>query len=438
MSSVTIGIIGLAAFLVLLFTGLPVGYSMLFVGVLGSMFLVRNPLAAFSLLSDAWWTNFTSYTSAVAPMFFLMGELASHSGLGKDLFDATQKLVGHRKGGLASAVQVVCALFGAICGSAAATASMMSTIAYPQMKRYNYKDDLSTACIASGASLSIMIPPSMPLIAYGIATEESIGQLFMAGILVGVILMVLFIITIKIWVAIDKDVAPVAEKASFEEKWQAVRRGGFIELVLVFAIAMGGLFAGWFSPTEAGAVGAFGMALICILFKRWSFKMFKNAAAGTIVACGMVYTLLAGSTAYGKFFALSRIPTELGLWVAGLNASPVVIILAITLIYLILGCVVDALPLMLLTTPIFYPIVTKQLGFSGLWFGAFVIVVMSMGAVTPPVGMSCYIVSGVCKEVPLQKIFKGSAPFVVAFLVMCVLLAIFPQIATWLPSVVYK
>ena len=433
MNSITIGIIGLIAFLVLLFLGMRVGFAMLAVGVFGSMFLVRNPMSALSILSDSWLSNFSSYTSAVAPMFMLMGELASESELGNDLFAAAQTLTRHRRGGLASAVQVVCALFGAICGAAAATASMMGRVAYPQMKKYGYRDDLSTASIACGASLSIMIPPSMPLIAYGIATEESIGQLFMAGILVGVVLMLLFILTIRIWATLDKTIAPAEDKATFEERWQAIRHGGLIELLLVFALSMGGLFAGWFTPTEAGAVGVGGMALVCVIFKRWSFKAYRQAAINTCVMTGMIYVLLAGSTAYGKFFALSRIPTKLGLWVAGLNVSPFVIIMAITLLYPILGCFIDALPLMLLTIPIFYPIVT-DLGYSGLWFGAFIIVVISMGSATPPVGMSCYIVSGVCKEVPLQTIFKGVWPFIIAFLVMCVLLAVFPQIATWLPS----
>jgi len=435
MTTVLIGIIGLIGFLFLLFLGMPVAISMLTVGVFGSMFLVRTPKAAFSILSDSFLTNFTSYTSAVAPMFMLMGDLAGESGLGSDLFSAAQKLIGHKRGGLASAVQAVCALFGAICGAAAATAAMMGRVAYPEMKKHGYRDDLSTACIASGSSLSILIPPSLPLITYGIATEESIGQLFMAGIIVGVVLMLLFILTISIWAHFDKSIADVTEKATFQEKWQAVRKGGFIELVLVFLLAMGGLFAGWFTPTEAGAVGIGGMLLVCILFKRFSLKVLIKALENTVVMTGMIYLLLAGSTAYGRFFTLSRIPQTLGAWVAGLDVSPFFVIVCITILYLILGCVIDALPLMLLTTPIFYPIVT-DLGYSGLWFGAFIVVVISMGSVTPPVGMSCYIVSGVCKDVPLQTIFKGAWPFVAAFVVMCILLALFPQIATWLPSVV--
>ena len=434
-TNILIGVIGLVAFLILLFCGLPVSFSMMAVGVFGSMFLLRTPSSAFSILSDSFLATFTGYTTAVAPMFMLMGDLAGESGLGSDLFGAAQKLVGHKRGGLASAVQFVCALFGAICGSAGATAAMMGRVAYPEMKKYGYKSELSTACIASGASLSILIPPSLPLITYGIVTEESIGQLFVAGILVGIVLMVLFIIAIRIWASIDKSIAPVAEKAAFTEKIKAIRRGGFIELLLVFGIAMGGLFAGWFTPTEAGAVGIAGMSIVCIVFNRFSFRVLKRAITNTMVMSAMIYLLLAGSTAYGRFFTLSRIPMALGSWVTELALPPVLIVACITIMYLILGCVIDAMPLMLLTIPMFYPIVTG-LGYSGLWFGVFLVVVVSMGAVTPPVGMSCYIVSGVVKDVPLQKIFKGSWPFVIAFLVMCLLLAIIPEIATRLPSLI--
>jgi tripartite ATP-independent transporter DctM subunit len=265
--NMTIGIIVIIVFLILIFKGVPVTISMLACGVVGSMFLLRTPSSAFFLMSDSVFTTFTSYTLTVAPMFILMGELATETKIGGDLFDCFQKLTGHRKGGLASACQVVCAIFGAICGSAAATGAMMSRIAYPQMKRYKYNDGLSTGCIASGASLAMLIPPSLALITYGIVAEQSIGKLLIGGITVGIVLMFIFIITIKIWCLTKPDLAPEAEvNATLKEKIQAIRKGGFVEIVLVFALAMGGMFLGWFTPTEAGAVGFTGMLIVAVVF----------------------------------------------------------------------------------------------------------------------------------------------------------------------------
>jgi tripartite ATP-independent transporter DctM subunit len=229
-----IGLIVLAVFLVLLLIGLPVSVTMMVCGVFGSMFLLRTPTSAFTFLTTAVVSTFTSYSTCVAPMFILMGELASETGLGSNMFDALQKIMGRRKGGLASAVQVVCAIFGAICGSASATSAMMCRVAYPQMKKYNYSDGLSTGCIASGASLATLIPPSVLLITYGIAVEESIGKLFIGGILTGIVLMILFIITIQIWCVIQPDIAPAGEKSTLKEKFRAVREGSFIEIGLVF------------------------------------------------------------------------------------------------------------------------------------------------------------------------------------------------------------
>lgn len=437
-TSVIIGLIGMAVFLVLMFIGVPVGFSMLGMAFIGNLFLMRTPSGAFSVLSDSFIGTFTNYTTCVAPMFMLMGEIASESGLGASLFDAAHKVIGHKRGGLASAVQCACALFGAICGSAAATAAMMGRVAYPQMKKYGYDDRLSTGCIASGASLSVLIPPSLPLIIYGIATEESIGKLFVAGITVGLVLMIVFIATITIWVALDPKIAPVAERAKFLEMVKAVKNGGFIELILVFALAMGGLFAGWFTPTEAGAVGVAGILIVCIIFKRFSFGVLKRAINNTVTMTAMIYVLIASATAFGKFFTLSRIPSAFGSWIAGMDVSKYIVLLAITLIYFVLGALMDEVPMLLLTLPIFYPVVTGVLGYDGIWFGAYCVIVMGLGAVLPPVGMSCFIVAGVLKDkVALETIFRGIWPFVISFLVMIALLAVFPAIADWLPSVVY-
>jgi len=427
-----IGLIVLAVFLLLLLIGLPVSVTMMVCGVFGSMFLLRTPTSAFTFLTTAVVTTFTSYSTCVAPMFILMGELASETGIGSNMFDALQKILGRRRGGLASAVQVVCAIFGAICGSASATAAMMCRVAYPQMKKYHYSDGLSTGCIASGASLATLIPPSVLLITYGIAVEESIGKLFIGGILTGIVLMILFIITIQIWCALQPNIAPAGEKSSWKEKFKAVRDGSFIEIGLVFALSMGGMFAGWFTPTEAGAVGVAGMILISVIFRQFSLKALIRALKNTLVLCGVIYCMLAAATVFGKFFTLTKIPGMLGALVESLNLSNLMVILAITVIYLILGCFVDALPLMLLTAPIFLPVV-EVMGYDKIWFGCYVVVILGLAAVTPPVGISCYIVSGVVEDVPLTTVFRGCVPFMIAFFVMGLLMGAIPEIATWLP-----
>lgn len=433
-SGLLIGSIVLIVFLLMIFHGVPVTISMMVCGVGGSMFLLRTPMSAFTLLSDSVFASFTSYITCVAPMFILMGELATESGIGGDLFDCFQKLIGHRKGGLASACQVVCAIFGAICGSTAATGAMMSRIAYPQMKRYHYSDYLASGCIASGACLASLIPPSLHLITFGIVAEESIGKLLLGGITTGIVLMILFVISIRIWCMISPGIAPESEKkASLKEKLNAIRRGGFIEIILVFALAMGGMFAGWFTPTEAGAVGFAGMLIVAILFKRYHFNILKRALKNTMIMTGMIYAMMAGANCFGKFFTLSRIPNHLGKLVEDLQIPAVAVILILTFIYLILGCFIDGVPLILITTPIFLPVV-EAIGFDGIWFGLYIVVIVGLGGVTPPVGVSCYMVSGV-SEVELQKVFRGSVPFLFAYVAMALLLALIPGIATWLPSV---
>jgi tripartite ATP-independent transporter DctM subunit len=373
-----------------------------------------------------------AYMTSVAPMFMLMGDVAAESGLGSDLFDTISKLSGGKKGVLASASQVVCTIFGAICGSGAATASMMSRVAYPQMKRYGYRDSLSTGAISSGASLATLIPPSLPLITYGLVASQSIGKLFMAGILTGLLLMILFIITIQIWAAVDPKAAPASEKASTKEKLQALKNGSLIQILALFAVAMGGLFAGWFTPTEAGVVGVAGMIVLTIISKRFSFAMLSRAINNTLIMSVVIYMLLAGSEIFNKFFTLSRIPIVLGQKVTELDMAPLMIIFIITIIYFLLGTAIEVLPIMLLTTPIFLPII-EQIGYDPIWFGVYMVVIMGLGAISPPVGMSCFVTS-VVAEVPISVVFKGSIPFMGTFLVCAMIMAIFPGITSYLPN----
>ncbi len=435
MTATTIGIMALVAFLIMIMMGVPVCASMMLAGVVGCMLILPKPTAALTFLSSAFVNTFTSYTISVAPMFMLMGEIASESGIGSNLFRSCKVIFGRIPGALASAVQVACAVFGAICGSAPATAALMSRVAYPEMKKANYKDEISTACIGAGASLATLIPPSLVLITFGVAAEESIGQLFMGGILVGVILTILFVITVQIWCAIDPKCAPGGAPTSMKEKLHAVREGCFIEIVAVFGISMAGMFAGWFTPTEAGAVGVFLMLIVTIVTRRFSFKMLLKALEHTIVMSGMLYCLMTGAQVFGKLFTLARVADLLQGFVMGLHIPGFLVVMVIGTIFLIVGCFMETLPVVLVTLPIFLPIL-ESYGYSGIWYGVFNVLVAGLGAITPPVGMSCYIVSGITGA-PLEKAFKGAFPFVIPFMVMILIMAIFPETVTWLPSLLF-
>lgn len=436
MSPIVIGLLGLLVFLILVFSGVPIVVSMMIAGVGGCCFLLRTVDNSLSMLISSVFGTFTSYTTAVVPMFLLMGEIATTTGIGDDLFDCFQVLNRHKKAGLAKASIVVCALFGAICGSTAATSSMMSKVAHPQMMRYKYTEKLSTGTIASAACLATLIPPSLHLITYGIAAEASIGQLLTGGCVVGILLAIIFLIVLTIWAKLEPSIAPdVSEKASFKERFKAMRSGGLIEVILVFGLSLGGMFAGWFTPTEAGAVGIFGMIIVSIFFKRFTFKRMGIALKNTMVTTGMIYVMLAAAKCFGNMFTYSTIPTAVANFVAGLDASRFLIMIVITMIYFILGCLIDGPSMILLTTPIFLPVVVA-LGYSPIWFGVYIVVICGLGNVTPPVGNACFVVSGV-SGVDVGECFKGSIPYWVGYILCAIVLIIVPDIVTFLPNLMH-
>jgi tripartite ATP-independent transporter DctM subunit len=414
---------------------MPISYAMLFTGFWGLCYL-RSPSAAFDIVAKDLLSVFSSYSLTVIPMFIFMGFIALHSGIGGSLFNLSHKFLGHLRGGLALASEAACALFGAVCGSSTATVATIGTIALPEMKKYNYDSSLSTASIAAGASLGSLIPPSVLFIIYGIATEQSIGKLFLAGILPGILLMVLYMLTIVILTAYNPSLAPAGQKATWGERINAFR-GGLAEVILVFIVSLGGLFLGWFTPTEAGAVGAISLIVISFAEKKMNWNKTKAALLDTTKLTAMIFLLVAGATVFGRFFALTRIPFELGTWVTGLDMPPFAVFGVIIIIYLVLGCFIDALALMLLTIPIFYPLVVTTLGYDPIWFGVIILLVVSMGVITPPIGLNVYVIKGVAPEVPLETIFKGVWPFVIAILVCIVILMAFPQIATVLPNMFF-
>jgi C4-dicarboxylate transporter DctM subunit len=424
---------GLASFVVLvllMFLKIPVGFVMAIVGFAGFGLLISWD-ASLGLLARDFFSVFSSYNLTVIPLFVFMGQVAHHSGMSGRLFNTAHKFLGHLPGGLAIATIGACAGFSAICGSTSATAATMASVALPQMKKYNYDPALATGVVAAGGSLGILIPPSTIFIIYGIMTEQSIGKLFMAGVLPGILLTLLFILTIVIWTHLRPDICEKAPKATWKERIASLT--GVIETFILFFMVMGGLFMGFFTPTEAAAVGAFGTLLIALIGRNLSWRgLIRSLDETTRVSC-MIFVIVAGATVFGHFLAVTGIPANIGTWVSELTLPPPVIIGLIILVYLVLGCLMDSLAMIMLTIPIFFPVVTT-LGYDPIWFGVIIVLVTEMGVITPPVGINVYVVAGVARDVPLHIIFKGATHLLMALLVTAILLIIFPQIATFLPS----
>lgn len=432
MSSLILGLIGLIIFLLLIFLRMPIAFAMALVGFAGFSYMT-SASAGMNMVVREIYSSFSSYTLSVIPMFVWMGFLAYYSGIGTRLYVFAYRLIGHWPGGLAIATQAACAIFGAICGSNTATAATMGAISLPEMKKYNYENSLATASVAAGGVLGVLIPPSVIFIVYGMATQQSIGKLFIAGILPGILLMLLYIAVIFLLALRRPQIAPAGPVASWKERLAALR-GGLLEVIIVFALSMGGLFAGWFTATEAGAVGAMGVLLVSLAGRNLSWEGFKKSLFDTTKTTAMIMLLVAGSAVFGRFMAVSRVPFELASWTGSLDLPAFAVMGFILLIYLVLGCFIDALALVLLTIPIFYPIAVETLGYDPIWFGVIIVLVVAMGVITPPVGMNVYIIKGIVPEVPLEIIFKGIWPFLLAIIVCLVILIAFPQIATVLPG----
>ncbi len=432
MNPITIGLVGIIFFFILIILKMPIAYAMAIVGFVGFSYLTTTS-AAFALVSSDLFSTFSNYSLSVIPMFIWMGFLAFHAGIGSRLYSLAYKLVGHLPGGLAIATQVTCAFFGAVCGSNTATAATIGAIALPEMRKYNYDESLSTASVAAGGALGVLIPPSVIFIVYGIAAEQSVGRLFIAGIIPGFLLMFLYMFTIYLVSRRKPELGPAGPKAGWRERFQAMG-GGLVEVLVIFAISLGGLFAGWFTPTEAGAVGVAGVMLVTLIQRRLNLEIIKKSLADTTRTTAMIMLLVASAVIFGRFIAISRIPFALAEWAAALDLPSFAVIALILLIYLLLGCFIDALALILLTIPIFLPVAVTVLGYDPIWFGVIIVMVVAMGVITPPVGMNVYIVKGVARDVPLEVIFRGVWPFLFAIVVCLALLIAFPALATFLPS----
>ena len=398
------GLYGFIVLVALMFLKIPVGFVMALVGLLGFAFLVSWE-AALNLMAQDFSAVFGSYNLTVIPLFVLMGQMAHHSGMSGRLFHAAYRFLGTLPGGLAVATIGACAGFSAICGSTSATAATMAAVALPEMKKYNYDPALATGVVAAGGSLGILIPPSTIFIVYGIMTEQSVGKLFLAGVMPGILMTLLFIATVFIWTWNRPDLAMPGQRFTLREKIASL--AGVVETLVLFVAVMGGLFIGFFTPTEAASIGAFGTLLIAVVGRHLSWKGFAQSLVETTRVTCMILVIVAGATVFGHFLAVTRIPFDVGDWVMGLQMPPWAIMGMIILIYLALGCLMDSLAMIMLTIPIFFPVITA-LGFDPIWFGVIIVLVTGMGVITPPVGINVYVVAGVARDVPLHVIFRGA------------------------------
>ncbi|MDR1874974.1 MAG: TRAP transporter large permease [Synergistaceae bacterium] len=426
-------IIGIVVMLTLMFLGMNVGLSMALVGFVG-YWSVINFRAALGVLQTSPATQAATYSLTVIPLFVMMGNFAFASGMSRGLYNAANKWLNRLPGGLSCATMVACAAFGAICGSTAATAATMGTVAIPEMRKYGYDDRLSTGSVSVGGTLGIIIPPSAPLIVYGILAEQSIGRLFAAGIVPGVILTVFLCLTVVVQVKLNPALAPEGQHFTWKERFASLK--DLFWMVVLFAGVFYSMFSGIFTINEAAAGGAFLAMLIALFTGTLSFKTFMAVMKDTVKTTSMTYLLLIGAVIFGNFLAITRLPMTMANTIASLAVSRYLIFAFVVVIYLILGCLMDALPMIMLTVPIFLPIILK-LGFDPIWFGVMIIFVMQLGLITPPVGMNCYVISGIARDVPLQTIFRGSAPFIIPLLLAIAVCTAFPILATWLPTVFY-
>jgi C4-dicarboxylate transporter, DctM subunit len=432
MSTTSIGFFGIVVLVALFIIRMPIAFAMAAVGFVGFS-LVTSFQTGLSVLPRDIFEQLTSYSISAIPMFILMGYYAFSAGLGTRLYDAAYKILGHIRGGLAIASIFACAAFGAICGSSTATAATMGKLAIPAMKKYGYDDTLSTGCIASAGTLGILIPPSVIFLIYGFMTEQSVGKLFISGIIPGIVLAICMSVAVFWMCYKNPELGPRGEKASFRAKVKALI--AILDVLGLFVVVIGGLLFGFFTPTQAGGIGAAGAIVIGLIRRELTWKSFIFNTFEAVRTSVMILTIIACATVFGKFMTVARIPFAVSEWVASLSVPHWMTMAVIIAIYLLGGCFIDAIPLIILTIPILYPIVIGM-GYDPIWFGVIIVLITCMGVITPPVGVNVYVIKGIARDVPLERIFKGIFPFLYAMIVTAIILMFFPILATILPSLI--
>ncbi|MBL1421815.1 MAG: TRAP transporter large permease [Alphaproteobacteria bacterium] len=440
MSGLEIGIYSFPVLIFLIFVRIPIGLSMLMVGFVGSFLISDNWVPILSKLKNETFSTFSSYSLTIIPLFLLMGQFARLGGMSQALFKAAETWMGHKKGGVAMAAIGACAGFGAICGSSLATAATMGQVALPELRKYGYSGKLATGALAAGGTLGILIPPSFVLVIFAILTEQNIAKLFIAALVPGLLAAVGYIIAISIYVRIYPAEAGSRERAPYAERFAALFK--VWPVLAIFLIVVGGIYAGVFTPTEGAAVGAAGTGILAYLNGGLTKASVIDSILQTATATGMIFFIVFGASIYNGFLALSQVPQEIADWVVVLGLSPWTILVLILIVYMILGCVMDSLSMILLTIPIFFPIVSMlDFGLApdefAIWFGILVLIVVEVGLITPPVGMNLFVINSMAKTTPLSETFKGVIPFITSDLIRTVILVMFPSITLFLMRWLY-
>lgn len=430
MTGIAAGLTGFGVLLALMAVRIPIGVAMLATGIVGYG-LVNGWVPLLAYLKTSTYYQFSTYSLSVIPLFVLMGEFASHAGMSRALYRAAAAFLGHRRGGLAMASIGGCAAFGAICGSSLATAATMGQVALPEMKRYNYSGALATGSLAAGGTLGILIPPSVILVLYALMTEQSIAKMFVAAMVPGILAALGYMVAVAVYVRLDPDAGPAAPVASRSERLRAIRETWSI--VLIFTLVIVGMYRGWFTPTEAAAVGAFGTFVLAVLHGGLRLGGLIDCLQGTAKTTAMIFLIMLGAEMFNAFLSATQTPMLASQAIIDAGLSPMMILLAILVLYLAMGCVMDSMSMLLLTIPIFYPIVAGlDFGMSReetlIWFGILSVVVVEVGLITPPVGMNVFVINGMAKGVPMIESFRGVMPFLISDMIRIGVLIAFPAI----------
>ena len=426
----TEALLGFACIFGLALLRVPLAFAMGIVGIAG-IGLTRGWQPAMASAAQVVYETGFAYTLSVIPLFILMGNFVARAGLAHELFQAAYAFIGHLRGGLAHATVAACAGFGAICGSSIATAATMSKVAYPSMKRMGYSDSLSTGVMAAGGTLGIMIPPSTIMVIYGIVTETNIGKLFAAGVIPGLISAAMLMLTIWIVTGRDPEHAPPGERTTWPDRWRALR--GIWGVALLVVVVLGGIYGGIFTATEGAGFGAAGAFLFALARRRLTWTILFQVLVESARTTAMLFTLLIAATIFANFVNFTTMPGDLKEWITHLGLSPIMIIAAMMAIYVLLGTVMEELTMVLLTIPLFFPIVTA-LGFDPVWFGVLIVMIVQIGLISPPVGMNLFVLNSLLPGVGLGSIFRGCWPFVLSMVLTLGLLIAFPGLSLWLPS----
>jgi len=433
MNEITVGLLGIVLVLILFGFGIEIGFAMAIVGFVGFAYL-QSFDSALIILGRDFFDVLSSYGYTVFPLFILMGQVAFNAGIAGRLFDAAYKFLGHIPGGLAMATVAAATAFKAICGSSTATAATFSSVAVPEMEKYGYDKRLSTGVVATVGTLGVILPPSVTLIIYGVITEQSVGKLFIAGLIPGLMIASLYILVIYVWAKLNPAVAPRSEKSAWIDRVKTLPEVAWI--FVIFLLVVGGIMKGFFTPTEAGSVGVVGVIFLALAKKARSFKIYIKSLRETLRTACMIFMLLAGSFILGHFIAITNIPQVTAEWVTSLNINRYFIMFMIIIIYEIGGSFIEDLAFMILATPIFYPTMVK-LGFDPLWIGIVIGVTVMIGVVLPPMAIVVFVVKNIT-GVPQNVIYKGVYPFLTVMVLALILLFIFPGLVLWLPSILFK